>query len=719
MDNPTHIHTPLRPVQLRDQGAASVVGEGEEATEFQIHGLSAYGRRCEGGAFSSSEMELPSGSLAAGGPGREQATVQQHASPPQLSREADGLLLDAALAGLDVVAEGLSVVDARRPYKCVVCLQIFRRETSLHGHLRSSHGYGRSSSYELAPTPTPTPKRARKKPASKLLPSVKEEPCNDKRPFLVPGGWGTKLQRRCNAPHAAGEEAPPERMPNQDIEIRHDVMGIPVRVGGQPRVIEVSGSAGRLGLVSTVAAGRMLGVHNDSNVVRQAVVPPLENPEVNASKSNDTVCRKDIIYIDLEDDSSDDENAPINIDDDDTDPVIALAGSGGVSAGSASSAAVVLAMEPAATAVAVTLAPGPRTAASVTIFEELASVTIERTPAVAGTVAGIIPPVPAPVEAAATATAPPATSIGVATPIPPHTVERNGFREGACYRHGGYYGKAIAGHSNDGHGNVANGNSNVVYGKGASGYSSGGYGKAITIGGESKKGLGKVYTCQRCGQTFDVPQALGGHVRSHSRWEKKGKSKFPYTRDAILALPASRAVHQPPQGMAMAGNPVAGHFPAAIATTGWPLPIDTSSVLPAIPLQTQDMAMAGNPVAGHFPAAIATTGWPLPADTSSVLPASPLQTQDMAMAGNPVARHFPAIATTGWPLPADTSSVHPAIPLQTQEGSPPEEITVAPGNLGPAFPLHNQEEIVSANSGGHTVLLFGVNIADGPKEPKK
>ena len=58
---------------------------------------------------------------------------------------------------------------------------------------------------------------------------------------------------------------------------------------------------------------------------------------------------------------------------------------------------------------------------------------------------------------------------------------------------------------------------------------------------------------------------------------------------AIHAPPVSMPVHQPTQGMAaMAGNPVTGHFPAAMAGDWYSFPETTSSVLPAIPLQTQE-----------------------------------------------------------------------------------------------------------------------------------
>ena len=60
-------------------------------------------------------------------------------------------------------------------------------------------------------------------------------------------------------------------------------------------------------------------------------------------------------------------------------------------------------------------------------------------------------------------------------------------------------------------------------------------------------------------------------------------------RSAIHAPPVSMPMHQPTQGMAaMAGNPVTGHFPAAMAGDWYSFPATTSSVLPAIPLQTQD-----------------------------------------------------------------------------------------------------------------------------------
>jgi hypothetical protein len=65
----------------------------------------------------------------------------------------------------------------------------------------------------------------------------------------------------------------------------------------------------------------------------------------------------------------------------------------------------------------------------------------------------------------------------------------------------------------------------------------------------------------------------------------------------------------------------------------------------------------------------------------------------------------------------------------------PEEVAVAPGNIerrsirpfgfdaSPAFPSQNQEEnppqeIAPSNRGSRTIRLFGVNMAEGPKEMK-
>jgi hypothetical protein len=57
----------------------------------------------------------------------------------------------------------------------------------------------------------------------------------------------------------------------------------------------------------------------------------------------------------------------------------------------------------------------------------------------------------------------------------------------------------------------------------------------------------------------------------------------------IHAPPVSMSVHQPTQGMAaMDGNPVTGHFLAAMASDWYSFPATTSSVLPGIPLQTQE-----------------------------------------------------------------------------------------------------------------------------------
>ncbi|XP_066337713.1 uncharacterized protein [Miscanthus floridulus] len=64
---------------------------------------------------------------------------------------------------------------------------------------------------------------------------------------------------------------------------------------------------------------------------------------------------------------------------------------------------------------------------------------------------------------------------------------------------------------------------------------------------------------------------------------------FQTGRSAIHAPPVSMPVHQPTQGMAaMAGNPVTGHFQAAMASDWFSFPATISSVVPAIPLQNQE-----------------------------------------------------------------------------------------------------------------------------------
>jgi len=206
-------------------------------------------------------------------------------------------------------------------------------------------------------------------------------------------------------------------------------------------------------------------------------------------------------------------------------------------------------------------------------------------------------------------------------------------------------------------------------------------------------------------------------------------------RSAILALLASMApVHQPPQGtMAMASNPMTGHFSAANTSTGWSLRETTSIILLATPLHNQEEnpleqiavvapenhghrsinhalfsfsrrqeieVVPGNAIASSSstPRPGIATAIDAPANTMgcrlpffltgrSAIHAPPVSmpvhqpTQGMAaMAGNPVTGHFPAAMAGDWySFPATTSSVLPAIPLQTQDENPPQA-RVVPAN---------------------------------------
>jgi hypothetical protein len=213
------------------------------------------------------------------------------------------------------------------------------------------------------------------------------------------------------------------------------------------------------------------------------------------------------------------------------------------------------------------------------------------------------------------------------------------------------------------------------------------------------------------------------------------RSLFPVSAgSAILALPALNPV----QRMAVTSNPVPGLVPAATAAYGswslpaaatgsWSLCATTSSFLPSIPLQNQwENAPEGIEVAfgnraGHLIHNFSDT---FPAFSSQDQEANPPQAVTMAP-GN--GEHH-SIRLFG----SDTS---PQLPLQNQV-NPLEGVAVAPGygeqrpirlfgiNASPALPSQNQEqnpphETVPGNRGPPTIILFGINLAEDPKEPKK
>jgi hypothetical protein len=253
-------------------------------------------------------------------------------------------------------------------------------------------------------------------------------------------------------------------------------------------------------------------------------------------------------------------------------------------------------------------------------------------------------------------------------------------------------------------------------------------------------------------------------------------------RSDIHALPVCRPVRHPAQVMATGGDPLTGHFPAAISATGWSLPATTSSGLSAFPLQNPPEQIAavvpsntiGRSSSTRRPGVPATTepseaiagiinsnvaaidaltntmrGLPFFLAGRSAIHAPPVSrtahrpSQGMgAMVGNPVSGHFPpSMAANGWPFLATTSSsILPAIPPQNQEHHPPQGRLVVPANgehpstllfgsnTFPTLPSQNQaenppaDETVPGNNGGRAILLFGINIAEGQKEvrePKK
>lgn len=738
-------------MQLPDQEEGSVVGANENAAALQSYGSESPRspheklpeRPHEGEASRSRGVEPPSEPLA-GGHGREEAAVQQHGSPSLCSREAYCLIRDAARAGLGVVAA--------EPYLCTNCTMTFGREKKMQGHKRWQHRLRSASSSEEE---APTPKKVRKKPKPKRA-TVKMEPCHDEPPLPFPMVQGATSRRGRSPIHAAGEDlADPARSPVMEFRRR----GTQVGVGGREDLVSLR----------THQAGHVFGAHNDGHV-NQAIVPAAENPEVTVSES--TVTAHNVIAI--EDDDSDNDNA-MNVtggDAGNANPVIAVMGFG-PTASSAPDVAPVLPM-----------ARAPAAATEVIVIDDDSS---DDDNVVNGTNAAAVLPLPR----------------APAAPTAADTVKgKNALNEGgACYSNGGH-GKAVAGYSSAGHSKAAAG-----YSSGGYGY---GYGKAIAIGGQSKRGPRRPYSCADCGETFYTPQALGGHANGHRSKEKKsmvmpnlqspsacrsGRHVCPVcdivfstgqalgwhrkrvhygglvigsasnTSSSSTPRPPANAL-EPSEATAMNSNAAAVHGTANAMRCRSFFPDSAGSAILALPAlnPVQRMAMTSNPaVPGLVSAATAATGswsWSLPATTSSFLPAIPLQNhgenppEEIAVApGNRAGRTIRAFSSQDQeenppqelamapgngehrsirPFGSDTS---PQFPSQNQE-YPPEERAVATGNdeqrsicllgidVSPALPSQNQEEnppqeIVPGNRGLGTILLFGVNLAEGPKEPKK
>ncbi|CAO2141398.1 unnamed protein product [Urochloa humidicola] len=310
-------------------------------------------------------------------------------------------------------------------------------------------------------------------------------------------------------------------------------------------------------------------------------------------------------------------------------------------------------------------------------------------------------------------------------PVPPMADDtwkgKNAIHEAGARYSNGDRGKAVAVHNN------------ACHGKAGAGSSSGGSGKAIAIGGQSTRGSGKTYSCANCVETFDTPQALGGHANLHRSREKSmamlgfqsaaltavrsGRCVFPTgqaVRSGRRVLPTGQAlgwhrksvigsasnassssaprpaVAEEPSGATamMNRNAAAAHGPAnAGRARSFPAPAGSNAVLALLALSpvAQRMAMAGNSVTGFVPAAAsaATGSWPLPAATSSVVPAIPLQNQgswSLPAATSSVVPTIPLQNQGSWPLPAATSSVVPATPLQNQGVNSPVENAAVPGN---------------------------------------
>ncbi|CAD6254066.1 unnamed protein product [Miscanthus lutarioriparius] len=604
--------------------------------------LSRSGRRLEGRTSSRSLVGCPS---------RDKPTAEQHGLPRRHSR----MVARLGLAGLGTTA----AVDDW-PYTCADCSMTFGRETALSGHMRSHKRDHLSSDSE---EDARTPNRRRKKRKSKLRTVTPLE-----------ATWGNRAHH-----NGTPRDAP----------------------------AEVNG----LGSGSNVIVPNIAATMPDSKEV-------IEN-----NHSNDDIS---VIVIDN--------------DDDDANPVIAFAGSNGAP-GQAPDAAVALAMAPAPAVAMPTPTPAPHAAA--------ASLNTEGAPVVTSTVAVTIPPavdgpywrIPAgaprsailvlPALMAPVHQPPQGTMAMAGNPVTGHFSAANTFTGWSLIGTTSSILPATPLHNqehnpqeqivaeaphNHGHCSVSpslfpfSRRQEIAVVPGNDIASSSSTPRPSIAEPSQSIGINNYLA------TIDAPANTMGR-------------RLPFFlagRSDTQALPVSWPVHHRTQGMAMDGNPLIGHFPAAISATGWSFPVTTNNVLPCIPLQNQEF---NNNVAAIDALANTMPRLPFFQTGRSAIHAPPVSmpvhqpTQGMAaMAGNPVTGHFLAAMASDWfSFPATTSSVLPAIPLQTQEENPPQGRVVPTNEL--AGPSQNQaenppEQTVPSNNEGRTIRLFGTNIAEGQKEVK-
>jgi len=335
-------------------------------------------------------------------------------------------------------------------------------------------------------------------------------------------------------------------------------------------------------------------------------------------------------------------------------------------------------------------------------------------PAEAATAAVTIPPAPAPAAALTIATA-----AGVAAPIAADTVMGNGSREA-----GDRYSSTL---DLQRHAGMA---CDMVFPTGqALGWHRKLHYSGLMIGAASNAGSSSARRPAAAAADEQQPLELSMEAIAmnsnpatvHGSAGTMRRRSFPTSAgSAILALPALMSpVHDPPQGMAMAGNPVAGLVSAPTAATGsWSLPATTSSVHPA------EIAVVPGNCGGRT---IRIFG----VDNFAAFPSQNQEEnlpEEVAMApGN--GEHLFGFNISP-PFPSQNPQEET---VHVNHGL--EEVAVAPGNIerrsiclfgfdaSPAFPSQNQEnpphEMVPSNRGPRTIRLFGVNMAEGPKEMKK
>jgi len=510
---------------------------------------------------------------------------------------------------------------------------------------------------------------------------VKTEPRHDDSPLPLPMSRGA-TSRSHQVGHVVGEK--PKVTVSQSPAAPSNVIVIEDHISDDGNDTKnITGSDGDANPVTAITGFRAVAIASSAPDAA-AVLPTMARAPAAA-----------IEVIVLDDDSSDDDKP---------NPTIAVTGIGAVaSTGPDAEAVQPMALTPAATAVAT--APGLDATASVMTIEPPG-------PAAAATAAVTIPPAPA---AALTI----ATAAGVAAPIAADTVMGNGSREaGARYsstldlqRHACMAcdmvfptGQALGWHRKLHY-------SGLMIGAASNGGSSSARPPAAAAADEQ----------QPLELSMEAIAMNSNPATVHGSAGTMRRRSFPTSAgSAILALPALMSpVHDPPQGMAMAGNPVAGLVSAPTAATGsWSLPATTSSVHPA------EIAVVPGNRGGRT---IRIFG----VDNFAAFPSQNQEEnlpEEVAMApGN--GEHLFGFNISP-PFPSQNPQEET---VHVNHGL--EEVAVAPGNIerrsiclfgfdaSPAFPSQNQEnpphEMVPSNRGSRTIRLFGVNMAEGPKEMKK